>query len=806
MKNPLLVKGSPPPLLDREFTIVGKPVNRRDALEKVTGRAEYSGDIRLPNMLHGKILRCPYPRARIVRLDTRGAENLPGVKAILTKENTRGWLTYWYKIPQIAFPECVTYEGQEVAAVAAEDITTAQKALDSIHVEYEILPPTLNAEKALTEPRPPLIADEEYPGSEVFDRKEYVISRGDITKGFQAADVVIEDTYTTQTQYHGTIQTRACVASWDGKNLTLWDAIQGVWITKETMAQSFGISPENVRVIVKYLGGGFGSKANSYRISYYAAKLSMLTGRPVRLEHSRREEFLVHAHRWDCKIDLKMGAKKDGALVAISQTAIVNIGAAAWKENYFPQMIIWHTSNLYECPNVDLKQVGVYTNLQLTGPQRGPLNMPAIFALESHMDRMAEALGMDPLEFRLKNYTMYGADETSEAIYVTKSGTTGEGVKSALNEDSRRIPYSSKKLDECMKRVTASIGWEKRKEYQVTKGYTKRRGVGMASFIVFQGVGLPPYEAHADVTIEHDGVIRLYIGVVDIGAGQQTIFSMIAAEELGVNLDDMVTIYGDTENTRYAPSCFASRCTAEMGPAVLKAAAEARQRLFELVAPTLGVRPEELESKWGTIYVKKNPAVSMGFAAACRHIDPESPLKGSGSRSPNPHDPCFATFGAHAVEVEVDTGTGQVDIVKVAAAHDFGRAINPKLCTSQIYGGIEFGVGYALSEEGLFDPRTGKFLNPNLYLYKMPTALDMPLYVDPILVEGEDPYFAYSAKGAGENTSTPLPAAIRNAIYNATGAWFNHLPITADKILAAMKEKEKGREKGCCTNCLTLST
>lgn len=789
MKNPLLVKGAPPPRLEREFTIVGKPVNRRDAPEKVTGRAEYTGDIKLPNMLYGKILRCPHPRARIVRLDTSDAESLPGVRAILTKENTGGWLTYWYKIPQIAFPECLTYEGQEVAAVAAEDISTAQRALDLIHVEYEILPPTLNAEAALSEPRPPLIADEEYPGSDIFDREEFAIRRGDITKGFQEAEVVIEDDYSTQTQYHGTIQTRVCVASWDGKNLTLWDAIQGVWITKETLAKSFGIPPENIRVIVKNLGGGFGSKANSYRISYYAAKLSMLTGRPVRMEHTRREEFLVHAHRWDCRIYLRMGVRKDGTLTAISQKAIVNIGAAAWKENYFPQMIIWHTSNLYECPNVDLRQVGVFTNLQLTGPQRGPLNMPAIFALESHMDRMAEALGMDPLEFRLKNYTLYGADETSEAIYVTKSGAPGEDRQSAPNEDRRRIPYSSKKLDECMRRVTASIGWEKRSGYRASNGDGKRKGLGMASFIVFQGVGLPPYEANADVTIGHDGVIKLYIGVVDIGAGQQTIFSMIAAEELGVNLDDIGTHYGDTENTRYAPSCFASRCTSEMGPAVLKAASEARQRLFELVAPSLGVRSEDLESKWGTVYVKRNPAVCMGFGEACRHIDPSSPIKGSGSRAPNPDYPNFATFGAHAVEVEVDTETGQVDILKVAAAHDFGKAINPKLCTSQIHGGIEFGVGYTLSEEGLFDSRTGKFLNPNLHLYQMPTCLDMPLQVDPILVEGEDPYFAYSAKGAGENTSTPLPAAIRNAIYNATGVWFNHLPITADKILTALREK-----------------
>jgi CO/xanthine dehydrogenase Mo-binding subunit len=246
--NKLLVKGFMPPLLDRELTVVGKPLNRRDALEKVTGKAEYSGDIKLPDMLYGKILGCPYPRARIIKIDASKAEALPGVAAVLTKENTQGWRTYWYKVPQIAFPECITYEGQEVAAVAAKDIPTAQKALDLIEVEYEILTPMLDKEETINSPPWPLIADEEYPGSEVYDRKKYVIKRGDIDKGFEEADVIVEDTYTTQASCHGTIQTRACVASWDGHNLTVWDAIQGVWNTKETLATSLGLDVDNVRV------------------------------------------------------------------------------------------------------------------------------------------------------------------------------------------------------------------------------------------------------------------------------------------------------------------------------------------------------------------------------------------------------------------------------------------------------------------------------------------------------------------------------------------------------------------------------
>lgn len=770
----LLIKGAPPPPLDREFTVVGKPLNRRDGIEKVTGSARYSGDIKLPGMLYGKILRCPHPRARVLKIDASRAEALPGVKAVLTKDNTQGWRTYWYEVPQIGFPECITYEGQEVVAVAAEDTLVAQRAVDLIDVEYEVLAPALNAEETLKSPPPPCVAGEEYPGRDLFDRESNVIKRGDIEKGFAEADIVVEETYTTPTQYHGTIQTRACVANWDGLTLTVWDATQGVWNSKEALAKSLGVDAENVRVIVRYLGGGFGSKAWAQRISFYASKLSMVTGRPVRLERTRREEFLVHPHRWDCQILLKMGAKRDGTLTAIYQKAIVNIGAAALGSNYFPISIIWHTSNLYECPNVHLEQIGVYTNLQLTGPTRAPLNMPAIFALESHMDKVAEQLGIDPLDLRLKNYTAYGSTHIYPAF-------RGKNV---------RIPYSNKKLDECMRLVTEGIGWKRRQGLAKAKQGRRRRGIGMAAFIANQGTGRPPNVAHADITIKNDGTILLFIGVVDIGGGQQTIFSMIAAEELGVRAEDISVILGDTKDTRYGPSCHQSRCTAEMGPPVLQAAAEARHQLFEIAAEILDVEAEGLQSKNNEIYVIADPSKSIPFKMACSKIPPDWPIKGSGSRANNPNDPMFASFGAQAAEVEVDVESGEITILKMVVAQNMGRAINPKLCSSQISGGIEFGIGYALSEEGIYDPRTGRMLNNNFHQYRMPTSLDIP-QIDVLLVEGEDPYFAYSAKGGAEVTNTPTPAAIRNALYNAIGIWFNDLPITPDKIIRAIYGKKR---------------
>lgn len=780
-ESKLLVKGSVPPPLDRELTVVGKPLNRRDAAEKVTGQAKYAGDIKLPGMLYGKTLHCPHPRARIVKIDTSKAEALTGVMAVLTKENTKGWRTSWYEVLEIAFPETITHEGTEVAAVAAVDVTTARRAIELIDVEYEVLTPMLDAEEALKSPPPPLVADEEYPGREMFDRKPFVIQRGDLEKGFEEADVIVEDTYTTQVSHHGTIQTRACIASWDGHDLIVWDAIQGVWNSKLALAKSLGLKPENVRVMVKYLGGGFGSKAWSQRITYYAAKLSMVTGRPVKMERTRWEEFINHSRRYDTKMYLKMGARKDGALTAILQKAIVDIGAAATEENYYCRQIIWHTANLHACPNVYLEQIGVSTNRQTTGPTRSPMNMQAIFALESHMDRVAMELGIDPLDFRMKNYATYQSVGTAEA-HLTGDGTTTFAAK---------IPYSSKILDQCMTLAADAIDWKKRKKSFATDAGPVKRGMGMASYLVLQGVGLYPYVAEAKVAIKNDGTINLFVGVVDIGGGQQTILGMIAAEELGVTSDDVTVMIGDTQDTLYGPSCHASRCTPEMGPAVLQAAAEARQKLFEHAAFLLDTDAKRLQSKNGLIYVKSDPSRSIPFKKVCQRMTSDQPIVGLGSRAPNPTEPMMATFGAQTVELEVDTETGRVTILKFIAAQDFGKPINPKLCVSQVYGGIEFGVGFALTEEGLYDPKTGKLLTGNLSEYRMPTSLDFPP-VEVYLPECEDPYFAYSAKGAGENTNAPTPAAIRNALYNATGIWFNDLPITPDKIIRAMHGKAKG--------------
>jgi CO/xanthine dehydrogenase Mo-binding subunit len=760
--------------LDRGFSIIGKAVDRVDGLEKATGAADYTGDLRLPDMLYAKCLRSPYAHARIKRIDSKRAETLPGVRAVIHKDNCPGWKTYWYLIPQQAFPEIVTYVGQEVALVAADDIDTAQSAVGLVEVEYEPLPHLLDVDQAakpdaisvhpLDEPDPTCRrAPSDPPVGNIFNGKPDILRRGNVEKGFAEADIILEETYTTSFQYHATLQTRCAIADWDGELLTVFDSGQGVWNAKLNLSKSLNLPLDKVRVITKYMGGGFGSKAAAQRSAHYAARLAMLAKRPVRLELTRPEEFVSHPHRFSAKKWLKIGAKKSGVLTAVQGKGLVNLGTGGTFGNQ-GEKLAEHPFTLYECPNAHLEEYGVYTNAQMTGYMRSVMRVMSNFFLESHMEHLAAALNMDPLDLRLRNYTIWGNQE-------------------------KKTPYSAKNLRRCMHLASEAIGWDRRKELTESNRHTDlKRGIGIAAYI-YDGVGADPYDASADVVVRSDGTVELLAGIVDIGGGQSTIFRMIAAEELGVTFDRVRIKYGDTENTKYAPGTHASRMTAEMGPAVLQAAAEARQQLFTVAALMLDARAEDLRSENDMIYAKHMPSRQISFEEVCHALGPEGQVQGSGSRAPNPTDIVLRTFGAQAAEVEVDVETGSVKVLRVASAHELGRALNPKLCVSQHYGGIIMGLGYALLEDPAFDSKTGVMLNPDLHQYRTPTSLDTPEIIA-FNVEAEDPYFAYSAKAIGEATMVPTPAAIRNAIYHAAGIWLNALPMTRDKVLDALYPSE----------------
>jgi CO/xanthine dehydrogenase Mo-binding subunit len=773
----LLVEGEVPPKLDRELTIVGKDIDRVDGAEKATGSAAYSGDIKLEGMLYAKILRCPHAHARIKMLDTSEAERLPGVRALISKNNCPGWNTYWYTIQQTAFAEELGYYGQEVVAVAADTIEIAERALELVKVEYEVLPAVLDPEEAMKQGAPTVPALDQVdetvsraphakPAGNVFEGKPFVEERGNVQKGFEEADVIVEGGFKTSFQFHAALQTRCCVADWNGKALTVYDSSQGPWQVKDDLSRSLKIPIENVRVQIKYMGGGFGSKAGAQRFLHFASKLSMLANRPVRLELTRPEEFLAHPHRQASKSWIKIGARRDGRICAVQEKIVLNLGIGS---TYGAQgdKGIEHAWELYECENARCEQWGVYTNTPITGYMRSVMRVIGNFPVESMMDELAAKLGMDPAQLRLKNYTIYA-------------------------EQDKKVRYSAKNLDRCIAKAVQASGWkEKRASFAAENAKSAspvKKGIGMASYI-YEGVGLPPFKAKATVEVDRDGRATVFAGFVDIGGGQATMATMLVAEELGLELKDVGIHWGDTQGTDYSPGTHASRMTAEMGPALVQAAYLAKKQVFEMAARILSVPAAELRSGLGKIYSKSNPALSTTFKEVCRGIAEGQKVVGQGSRMANPKNVAFKTFGTQVAEVEIDTETGSVKVIRVTSAHELGRALNPKLCYSQHYGAITMGLGFALYEGPALDAKTGILLNTDLHQYRMTSSLEVPEIV-PFNIEAEDQYFAYSAKGVGEAPLVPVAAAIRNAIFFATGAKVYSTPMTPDKVIDAIEEEE----------------
>jgi xanthine dehydrogenase YagR molybdenum-binding subunit len=777
----LLVDGEVPPRLDRAFTVVGKDVDRIDGIEKATGVARYAGDVRLEGMLYAKVLRSPHAHARVIDVDTTAAEKLLGVRAVISKNNCPGWNTFWYTIQQPAFAEEVGYFGQEVAAVAADSIDIAGKALRLIKVKYEVLPAVFDPEEAM-KPGAPVVpsldqvdmsvsrAPHARPVQNVFEGAPTVLKRGDISRGFAEADVIAEGNFSTSFQFHATLETRCCVASWDGEKLTVHDSSQGVWQVRDDLSRSLKVPLEKVRVITKYMGGGFGSKAGEQRFLHFAGKLSMLTRRPVRLELTRPEEFLAHPHRQASKTWIKVGAKRDGKICAIQERIVLNLGIGS---TYGAQgnKGVEHAFELYDCANALCEQFGVHTNTPLTGYMRSVMRVIGNFPLESVMDDLAKKLGMDPVALRMKNYTPFGEQE-------------------------RKVRYSAKNLDKCIAMAVKESGWdEKRARYSAENakaGSPTKKGIGIATYL-YEGVGLAPYNAKATVEVDRSGKATVYAGFVDIGGGQATMATMLVAEELGLKLEDVQVHWGDTDHTDYSPGTHASRMTAEMGPALLQASYKARMQVFALASKKLGVPQEELRSELGVVYSKSEPSKRYSFAEICADLPEGVALVGKGSRVPNPGDVAFKTFGAQVADVEVDTETGAVKVVRITSAHELGRALNPKLCHSQQRGAITMGLGFALYEGPAVDGKTGIILNSDLHQYRTVSSLEVPEIVT-FNIEAEDAYFAYSAKGVGEAPLVPVAAAVRNAILFATGAKVNSTPMTPDRVIEALELAERSRE------------
>lgn len=748
----VVVEGDEPQAWEegREFAVVGKSVNRVDGRERVTGAARYTYDVSLPGMLHAAVLRSPHAHARIVSIDTSQAEQLPGVRAIVTRENAD---VDWYGDAGKLFDSTLRFIGDDVAAVAADDLDTAHDALRLINVEYEVLPAMLTIEEAV---RPG--APEIHPRGNIIQHNGHngeLYSRGSVEKGFKSAEVIVEGTYRTSTQLHNSLETHGSVAMWEGEELTIWESTQYIFGVRERVAKALQMPLSKVRVICEYMGGGFGSKGPTFKQPVIAALLARLAKRPVKLMLDRREENTLAGNRGETVQKYKIGATRDGLLTAIDLEAMTGVGIyATWAAS-----VAGPAQELYKCANVCTLTLGVRTNMGSQAAFRAPGYVEGMFGLESAIDELCVKLGMDPVEFRRKNHS---------------------AVDQASGQD-----YSSKHLLACYDRALDLIGLGSEsalpRQGTLDAEGPWRRGIGLASQ-TWSGGGGPP--AHALVRINPDGTVEVHCGMQDIGTGTKTALSQIAAEELGVPLESIRFRLGDTQKAPFGPASWGSITTPSVGPAVRMAAADARKQLLGIASFFMETPASSLQLVDGWVTTEGRPEGRKLLSEILDEIG-DYMVTGKGYRGPNPTEP-IRTWGAQIAEVEVNVETGQVRVLRIAAVHDVGRVINPKGLASQFYGGILQGMGFGLTEERIVDKTTGRVLNASLDDYKIPTIADAPVMLVEAINKADTLANHIGSKGSGEPPIIPTAAAIANAVYNATGARVKELPMTPRRVLAAL--------------------
>ncbi|MFC1917061.1 xanthine dehydrogenase family protein molybdopterin-binding subunit [Chloroflexota bacterium] len=755
----------------KKFSVIGKSVPRVDGRVKATGQAMYTDDLTLPGMLTGKMLRSPFAHARIRNIDTSRAENLPGVKAVITGNNPPCQkYTHWRIRPELAdvtplATDKVRFIGEEVAAVAAIDEETALEALELIRVDYEELPGVFDIDEATAE-NASRVHDE-------FDRNinpgvTRSLAFGDIEQGFRESDYIREDKFQTQTTIHCYMEPHSALASYDAPGkLTVWTTTGTPYYLKGDIATALGLREGDVRVIKPYMGGNFGGRNIPHSLHFCSGLLAMRAGKPVKITYDRQEEFTVGMRRHAAHLELKTGVKKDGTLVAKQVTAYLDGGAY---NGFGPTTAflsgIYHTM-VYQFPHYKFDGHRVYTNKPTCIGMRGFCGPQAHFAFESQLDMIAEELGIDPVEIRLKN--------------AIKTGYVIPGIAT----------IGSSGLTECLQKLSENVNW--REKYGKSGS---GKGIGVSCFAHFSGANFNFYNtpfaySEAEVRAYPDGTVTLLTLAPEVGQGSDTTLSQILAEALGLEMKDISVMGTDTAIDPIDLGAYSSRITLMAGNAVIDAARDLKNQLFKVAATRLEIDViHELEAKEGRIQVKGTPKRSIPFAEAVLSAIKASggmAAIGRGSFTPSREmgftSPAFS-FGAAAAEVEIDNETGQVNVSRITMAHDCGTNINPMAIEGQMAGSIQMGVGYALSENLIQEK--GHVLNGNFLDYKMPGAMDMPEIVS-ITVETEDPNGPYGAKEAGEGSIHPIAPAIANAIYHAAGYRAKDLPITPEKILKAKK-------------------
>lgn len=712
------------------FKIIGQATPRTDGKRIVTGSAAYTHDIKLRGMLWGKILRSPHACAEIISVDVTEALVLPGVHAAIPVKEGK-----------------VKYIGEAVAAVAAVDENTAEEALKLIKVEYRPLPFVVSEEKAMEEG----VAQVHDDRTNVLKFNDY--GRGDIDKGFNEADIVFERTYKTAVEIHQTAETHGSIAKWEGDRLTVWDSTQAIFNVRDGLARWLSIPASRIKVIKKYMGGGFGSKLGLNDYTVFAALLAKESRKPVKIILTREENSICVGNRPSSWQTIKGGVKKDGTLTALHLKNYTSGGVGGGDRCSEPLI------DVYKCPNVKVEEYTVYMNTGASRPTRAPGHVQGTFALEGFMEELGNELNMDPLELRKKNYS------------TRNLGDTG-------------IPYSSKGLNECYEIGAKKISWQRRNKKPGQQNGKIRRGLGMASQI-WWGTGRPG--TLADIKLHPDGSVEAICGTQDIGTGTRTYMATVTAETLGLKPQDITIKIGSTEYP-WCGSSGGSTTTPSVAPAIRDAALKAADYLKKQAADKLEIPADDILIESGKFLNTNNPEQSITFKELLKENRREVVFHGEYTGRPS--DYAYNTFGAHFAEVEVDTETGQIKVLRVVAVHDSARILNTKTAESQVIGGVTQGVSTALFEQRIMDDATGNMINRNLRDYKIATSMDIPEIV-PIFVDIVDPRINnLGAKGLGEPPRIPISAAIANAVYNAIGVHIREIPMTPDKVLEALKRKE----------------
>ncbi|MBC8439623.1 MAG: molybdopterin-dependent oxidoreductase [Deltaproteobacteria bacterium] len=754
------------------YSVIGKRIKNRDAVTKVTGKAVFAADIKLKGMLYGKILRSKAAHARILSIDVSEARQLKGVKAVITCEDTPliKYSIHPLMADKLAFEDKkVRYIGDEIAAVAAVDEATAIKALSLIKVDLEELEGLFDPVEAMKEGAPKI-----HDHLETNVSKHFKMDCGDIEQGFARSDFIIEKTFTTHAQSHSSIETHACVADCGLDNqVTMWVNTQAPHPLKHRISQVLAIEPEKIRVIPPYIGGGFGSKIDLDTTHIACVLLSKKTGRPVKIINTREEQFTATRMRHPSITELKFGFNHDGTIVAKQARAIIDNGAY---NSHGPSVMGYHNvmfSSLYRVENISYEGSLVYTNKNYGGACRGYGDPQATFAQETMMDMIAEKLDMDPIELRLKN-SNHPDEKTANAVEITSCGLTEtlEAVKKASN-------------------------WSEKK-----KTKKKYRGLGVASMIYTGGGSRGSGFNYSGATMKMDasGTIFLNTGATDIGQGSNTTLTMIAAEILGMEPEQIRLITSDTDTTLPCMGTFGSRVTFCAGNAVSQAALNLKEKIIARAADILGEPVVRLEIKARNVCVAQEPEKGIAFSqiGAVSYSQKQEVLTGAGyydgpeiakdfdPKSYYAYPGPAMSFATHLAEVEVDPESGRVELINFYAAHDSGKVINPLLAEGQIEGGAVMGFGWALTEELKFE--NGRILNPNFHDYKLFSIKDIP-QITPILVETIDPNGPFGAKGLGECAMVSTAPAILNAICDAVGVRICDLPATSEKVFNHIKLK-----------------